>query len=124
MAPWQIRILDLPTCLEKTSLPGRTLRFNLSLTDPVADFLPADAPWRGIGGDWVVELGPESSAVHGHEEGLAKLEASVGAFTRLWFGIRPASSLSVTDRLQGSGELLAALDETIRLPSAHLGWDF
>ena len=123
-AYWQIRILDLPACLEKTSLPGRSVRFNLLLTDPIADFLPADAPWRGIGGDWVVTLGPESSAVRGREEGLAQLEASVGAFTRLWFGIRPASSLSVTDRLQGPGELLAALDETIRLPSAHLGWDF
>ncbi len=123
-AYWQARIIDLPKCMAHTHLGEKEIRFNLSLTDPIADYLPPDAPWRGIGGEYVVRLGPESSAIPGMEEGLPTLRASVGAFTRLWLGVLPASGLAISDNLAGSEKLIAALDELLRLPTPHLDWDF
>ena len=124
VAYWQARILDLQTCLAHTHLGGKEIRFNLSLTDPIADYLPPDAPWRGIGGEYVVRFGLESSAIPGIEESLPTLHASVGAFTRLWLGVLPASGLAISDNLAGPGELIAALDELLRLPTPHFDWDF
>lgn len=124
MAYWQLRILDLAACMSKTSLQTPPVRFNLSLSDPVTDSLDDGVNWQGIGGEYIVELGKESHAEAGTSKSLPSLAASVNAFSRMWFGIRSASSLSVTDNLQGPEELLKSLDESLRLPPAHLGWDF
>lgn len=72
----------------------------------------------------VVTLGPESAAVTGSDASLPTLEASVGAFTRLWMGVRPASGLAVSDRLSGPPELLAALDRVLCLPEPQMEWLF
>lgn len=124
MAHWQLRILDLPKCLAKTRLPGPELRFNLKLTDPVTEYLDGDNEWSGAGGDYVVTLGEVSSAEAGSSAGLPTLDASVGAFSRMWCGVRGASVLSVTDDLRADPGLLQALDEAVRLPQPRLGWDF
>jgi hypothetical protein len=125
-AYWQLRILDLSACLAATRLNTPGLRFNLELTDPVETILAASGTggWQGIAGSYVVELGSQSSALPGTDSSLPTLKASVNAFSRLWFGIRPASSLDITDQLRGDADLLAALDRTIRLPKAQVGWDF
>jgi Acetyltransferase (GNAT) domain len=112
----QMRILDLPTCLAATHLPGETLRFNLDLADPITNYLRDESPWHGIAGQYVVTLGPESAGEPGHDAALPTLQAGVGAFTRMWLGVLPATGLAVTDDLTGPDELLAALDATIRLP--------
>lgn len=122
---WQVRICDLPGCLARTSLPGETIRFNLRLHDPIGAYLDEeDLPWRGVGGDYVVTLGPTSSAEVGVDPALPTLEASVGAFTRMWLGVRPATGLAVSDELHGPPELLAQLDRAITLPVPHLDWFF
>jgi hypothetical protein len=121
---WQLRILDLEACLSKTRLQTPPVKFNLCLTDPITDSLDDGVNWQGIGGDYIVELGNESHAEAGSSASLPTLNASVNAFSRMWFGIRPASSLAVTDNLHGPAELLKDLDESLRLPTAHLGWDF
>ncbi|MDE2729636.1 MAG: hypothetical protein OXI19_16540, partial [Gemmatimonadota bacterium] len=122
---WQARICDLEACMAKTHLDGPTTRFNLALEDPIEKHLDADAPWRGLTGEYVVTLGPESSAVAGADPTLSTLTASVGAFTRMWLGVRPATGLAVTDDLDGSPELLSALDRTLRLPVPGLcGWEY
>ncbi len=123
-AYWQLRICDLPGCLAHSHLLGDTLRFNLDLSDPIEAYLDEDTAWRGEAGDYVVTLGPESSAIPGVDVGLPTLRASMGAFTRMWLGVRPASGLAVTDNLVASPELLAALDQTLRLPPPRLDWDF
>jgi len=123
-AYWQARICNLEACLAKTHLTGSLVRFNLSLHDPISDLLDADTPWHGISGQYVVTLGPESSAEPGIDEHLPTLTASVGAFTRLWLGVRPATGLAVTDDLDGLPELLSALDEILRLPVPNIGWEF
>ena len=48
----------------------------------------------------------------------------MNAFTRLWLGVRPASGLTLTDDLAGPDELLTALDEALRLPTANPEWGF
>jgi predicted acetyltransferase len=123
-ACWQLRILDLPACLAKTYLPTAGLRFNLKLTDPAPALLDEDHSWTGCGGDYVITLGPTSSVEPGIKSDLPTLKATIGAFSRLWFGIRPASSLAATDELQGPDELLQSLDREVRLPAAHFGWEF
>jgi predicted acetyltransferase len=123
-ANWQLRILDLPRCLSRTHLPCDELRFNLALSDPIAGFLSRDDAWKGIAGDYVVSLGRDCSAEAGAEPGLPALSASVAAFTRLWYGVRPATGLAITDDLAGPPELLAALDDAFRLPAPTWDWQF
>jgi GNAT superfamily N-acetyltransferase len=122
-AYWQIRICDLEGCVGAVRVDGDPVRFNLSLADPIADLLD-DAPWRGVGGDYVVELGTESSVVRGTGAALPTLTADIGAFSRLWFGVLPATGLAVTDELAAPAELLGALDRALRLPPPKPDWDF
>ena len=125
VAYWQARMLDVGKCLAKTRLDAEPLRFNLALSDPISGNLdPASNGWRGCAGDYVVTVGPESSAETGTASGLPVLHASVGAFTRLWLGVRNATSLSLTDDMQGDPQLLQSLDRVFRLPQPHFGWDF
>jgi hypothetical protein len=124
MAYWQVRICDLAGCLCHTHLYGEPVRFNLRLSDPIERFLDEDAPWRGIGGEYVVQLGPLSEAVPGQDRSLPTLEASVGAFTRLWLGVGPASGLAVTDELAGPAALLVDLERALLLPAPKVDWDF
>lgn len=123
-AYWQMRICDLVACIAATHLNSKELKFNLNLSDPIEELLDNDSAWKGCGGMYIITLGPDSEAKHGFDEGLPTLTADVGAFTRLWLGIRPASGLSATDNLAGSQELLEALDDVLCLPSPHPDWDY
>lgn len=123
-AYWQLRILDVAKCLEKTRLPGADVSFNLRLDDPAVEHLDGTHNWAGAGGDFIVTLGEQSHAEPGTANALPTLTASVGPFSRLWFGIRSASDLAHTTDLSADANLLEALDDKIRLPRAHLGWDF
>ena len=123
-AVWQARILDVAKCMAKTHLDTQPLRFNLKLTDPVANHLHPSRQWQGVAGDYVVTLGPDSAAIEGLDDNLETLNASVNAFTRAWLGVREPSALSLTDDLAASPELLAQLDRALQLPAPHLGWDF
>jgi hypothetical protein len=121
---WQMRICDLPACLAQTHLRGESVRFNLVLSDPIARYLPEDAPWRGVAGEYVVTLGPESTAEPGQDASLPTMRTTVNAFTRLWLGVRPASGLAMTDEIEAPEGLLEALDDLIRLPAPHADWDY
>jgi len=123
-AYWQVRICDLAGCLERTHLRGETVRFNLALADPIGRFLDESVTWRGVAGDYVVTLGPSSAAERGTDPALQTLTASVGAFSRLWLGVRPATSLAWTDTLAGPADLLQRLDWALRLPEPRPDWDF
>ena len=120
----QFRMLDVPKCLAKTHLDGEAVTFNLKLSDPVAEHMRAETLWRGVAGDYVVTLGEDCSAKQGRSERHATLQASVGAFSRLWLGVRSASSLAVTDDLRGDDALLGRLDRALRLPQPHFDWPF
>ena len=133
---WQLRMLDLPTCVAGRYWPGERVLFNLTLTDPVVEYLPDDASWRGCAGDYWISVGPSSCASPGHRDDLPTLHASMGSFSRLWFGVASASSLAITDGLRmeeavspgvfetAPSHLLERLDEALCMPSPRLGWDF
>lgn len=123
-AYYQLRILDLERCIRATTLKHDELHFNLTLHDPIEQHLPEGTSWKGVGGAYTIMLGPESDVRAGHSRGLPVLEASVGAFTRMWLGILQASSLAVTDELRASQELLDRLDNAFLLPPPKTDWDF
>lgn len=118
----QLRILDLGACVGAVVHDGAPLSFNLALSDPIERYLPDDAPWRGVAGQYVVHLGEASSVVRDTDHALPTLQASIGAFTRMWFGVRPASGLMLTDELDGPPELIAALDKAFSLPEPQFDW--
>lgn len=133
MAFVQLRIVDLAATVSAHRWPGPPVRCNLRLTDPVTGALErADRAtgtdgagrWNGVGGDHVLTVGSPSVAEPGHDPDLPTLTASVGAFSRMWFGVRPASDLTITDDLAGPPELLAALDRALALPAPSPGWGF
>jgi hypothetical protein len=113
---YQLRILDLEACVAARTWPGDPVRFDLVLTDPLSD---ADVEWPGLAGEQSVAIGPTSTIEPGHQGGLPVLRASIGALSRLWFGVRPATGLAVTDELAGPPDLLAALDRVLVLPPPH-----
>ena len=121
---WQARMLDVPKCLAKTHLETDDLAFNLELTDPIAEHVGEGSRWCGVAGNYVVNLGEQSAAREGREASLPTLRASVGAFTRIWLGVRGPSVLARTDDLDGDPGLLADLDRALRLPQPHIGWDY
>jgi GNAT superfamily N-acetyltransferase len=123
-AYWQLRMLDIQGCLEHTHLRSGRVSFNLQLTDPIEKYLDTSTSWKGLTGTYVITLGETSSAKAGFDAALPTLNASVGAFTRLWMGILPATSLSLTDELAGSPHLLDALDWALCLPTPFLAWDY
>lgn len=119
----QLRIVDLTGCLERTSIPNaEPVRFNLDLVDPIAKLLNRRNGWKGCAGRYVVQLGPDSYARPGEEGELPSLTATVGAFTRLWMGVLPATGLALTEELNGPVELIQRLDRGLRLPTPHFDW--
>ncbi len=113
----------LEACVGAMRLPGGELDFNLTLHDPIAEYLPEVSPWRGLAGEYVLHLGSESCVEKGHVSGLPLLSATVGAFTRLWLGVATPTGLAVTDHLSAPPELLEDLDRLLCLPSPHIDWD-
>lgn len=123
-AYWQVRILDIAHCLARTSLDAEPLRFNLTVSDPIEPFLEDGSPWRGIAGEYIIEIGPECRATRGQDPAIPTLAASVNAFSRMWLGVRSATTLSWTDRLSGPPDLLKRLDRAFRLPPPSPDWEF
>lgn len=121
---YQLRILNLNACITKTHLPKIRLVFNLQLNDPISDYLSKHSSWKGISGNYIIKIDNNSEIVDGKENGLPTLIASVGAFTRMWLGVRSATSLSVTDDLSAPKELFNKLDGIFRLPTPKADWDF
>jgi hypothetical protein len=124
VAYWQMRILDLKGCIEKTHLQGAPVRFNLELTDPIKEFLRERKGWRGVEGTYEVSFGEQSRIEPGKQDRLPTLAAEAGAFTRMWMGAQSASTLAVTDVLAGPPELIESLDRIFQIPVPHTDWDF
>ncbi len=120
---WQARICNLQNCLERTHLSTEPLKFNLELIDPIESFLDENSSWKGIGGNYIITLGEQSAVERDTNKELPTLRTSVGTFTRLWLGVRTASSLSWTGDLSGPEPLLKALDTTLVLPQPRPDWE-
>jgi hypothetical protein len=123
----QMRICDLPGCMERTRVDCKPIRFNLELSDPIERYLTRltrRPDWNGIGGSYVVTFGSTSSAEPGSSPDLPTLKARVGAFTRLWLGVRPAFGLSMAGGLSGPPELIERLSREYVLPKPQPDWPF
>ncbi len=129
-ANFQYRMLDLKACIAATHLACSPLAFNLELHDPMSGWSHAtksysdEVPWPGLGGDYQVTVGPESEIAQGTDKSLPVLRASVGAFSRMWLGVQPASGLAITDDLNGPPALLQALGRAFRLPAPRTDWQY
>ena len=122
---WQLRINDLIACMAATQLPARpTLAFNLSVHDPITQYLDDAQGWRGIGGDYSIALGEQCSAQRNHRSGLPLLEATASGISRLWLGTANANRLATSGEIEADQFLLDALDDTLNLPRPHPGWEF
>jgi predicted acetyltransferase len=119
---WQARLLDVEAAIAVHRWDGEPLGFNLQVSDPIDAVL--EDGWRGVGGSYVVSLGPESHAERGSAADLPTLTTSVNALTRMWMGALPASGLALTEDLEGPAELLASLDRAFRLPLPRPGTFF
>lgn len=120
----QVRILDLMPCIAAIQWNGAPIRFTLELTDPIETWVSEDCTWKGVGGEYTVTLASESSVEAGATADLPVLKASINAFSRMWLGVRPATSLSWSDDLQAPPSLLDQLDRAFLLPQPNPDWDF
>lgn len=123
-AYWQMRICLLQDCITAVKTGGVGVEFNLRLYDPIKEYLPQDSKWQGCSGDYVVKFGSESVIRPGKKNGLPVLEASIGAFTRMWLGVRPASGLAISDNLKAPDSLLEGLDIVFLLPRPSPDCDY
>ena len=121
---WQMRICNLEKCLERTHLNCENLKFNLELNDPIENYLEKDSKWKGIAGNYIITLGKKSKAEKGNNKKLPTLRSSVGAFTRMWLGVRPATGLAVSDEISGAEHLLEKLDKAFCIPEPKPDWEF
>ncbi|MEE2912717.1 MAG: GNAT family N-acetyltransferase [Planctomycetota bacterium] len=120
----QNRILNLPMCIGAMKLRGEPVAFNLELTDPIEAYLEDDAEWRGVGGNWVICLGPESSAKEGSDDSLPSAFATVNDLSRVWFGSASAESVSLTGNFKADPDLITKIDSIVQLPTPVVDWDF
>jgi predicted N-acetyltransferase YhbS len=120
----QCRILDLQQCIGEMKCHGDPVSFNLKLTDPIEQCLPAESEWRGVGGDWIITLGRESSATKGVDSSLPTAAATVNDISRIWFGSLSAEAVSVTGNFVADPSLIQRIDSAVQLPVPIVDWDF
>lgn len=123
---WQARILNLQECIASTCISKPTIHFNLVLKDGLSAFLATKEArgYENCGGEYRVSIGVNSDIHDIIDPSLPTLHASIGAFTRLWLGVRPATGLVITDELSGPDPLLKQLDDLFCLPTPRPQWEF
>ena len=120
---YQLRVLDVPSCVAAVTWQGKPIRFQLSVQDPVGQILQDRDGWQGVQGRYVVELGSTSVAEQREDSSLPVLDCSVNALSRLLWGVVSASSLQLTDQFAAPPALVSALDR-IFTERPHPFWDF
>ena len=120
----QCRILDVPRCIGAMHSCGEPVSFNLELSDPIEQYLPVESAWRGVGGNWIITLGKESSATKGADDSLPTASATVNDLSRIWFGSASAEAVSVTGNFIADPELIQKIDAIVQIPTPQVDWDF
>jgi len=120
----QCRILDLPVCIGAMKCCGEPVSFNLELADPIDQFLSEESTWRGVGGNWIITFGEESSAIEGTDVSLPTASGAVNDLSRIWFGSASAEAVSVTGTFVADPELIQRIDSIVKLPVPTVDWDF
>ena len=120
---YQLRILDIPACINALSYRGPQIGFRLNVEDPVDGMLAGDGSWRSVGGSFDVTLGQHAAVNPAENETLPALTCSINTLSRLIWGVATASSLAISDGLQAPVSLLTALDGVFT-PNPKPGWNF
>ena len=126
---YQLRILDLPQCVQALNYNGPDICFQLRVDDPMdgllnsPDLAEQQALWQTLGGDWIVTLGEQATATRGLDEALPQMHCTVNTFSRLLWGVSRASSLAISDGLTAPVALLQALDGVFTA-NPNPGWEF
>ena len=123
LAWYQLRVLDIPARVSALSYSGPDIAFRLTVEDPVDTLLAHDDSWRPVGGSYDVILGQHAAVDQAEDDALPALTCTINTFSRLIWGVSPASSLAISDGLQAPASLLAALDRVFT-PNPSPGWDF
>lgn len=120
---YQLRILDLEAAIAALHIPGPERDLSVRISDPVAaDF---DSEWPGTSGDYRLTIG-SPCRIQRMERPVSDpdIRAGIGAFSRWWAGILPASSLVLTDEFHADPATCALLDRRPAMPSPLPDWDF
>ena len=125
---WQLRILDVPAAVSARQWVGPPVEFDLVISDPIEAMLPDAADeWTGTAGSYRIRIAEESSGERVAEAGTDDrpvLHCSIGSFSRLWFGVQPATSLALTAEVDAPDSLLGRLDAALLLPRPQPGQFF
>ncbi|MDC7222707.1 MAG: GNAT family N-acetyltransferase [Spirochaetales bacterium] len=119
----QLRICHVESCLKAVEYSGKPFSFNLTLSDPILDYLD-EKDFTGSAGNYTVTIGSSSGAVRGHGKNLPLVKGSVNGFTRLWIGVKPASTLGLTEELAIPQELIEPLEAAFYKPWARSDWNY
>jgi len=122
IAWWQMRILDVESCLSRVRWREAAIAVNIVVEDPAEQFLEGE--WRGVGGQYIVRFDETTTVERGRDPALETVTCTVNCLTRWWLGVASASNLSLTGGFDASDNVLAALDSGLRVPSPVTGWDF
>lgn len=120
----QLRIANLEPCIEAVHYDGKPFSFNLTLSDPILNFIKDDPDFKGCSGDYTVSIGEESFVKKGHSPGLPNITGSVNGFTRLWIGVLPASTLGLVEDISIDESLIPDLIKAFYNPDVRCDMDY
>ncbi len=126
---WQIRIVDLETCIAAMAPVTEPFDVVVRLEDPVEGHLAQSGftgSWLPLSGLWKFSFGATHTAERlTHTATDVDLRTSINALSRWWLGVLPASALGIIGQMDADDHVLRRLDSlTARLPRPQPGWDF
>jgi predicted acetyltransferase len=126
---WQIRIVDMATCIAVMEPASEPFELLVEIDDPVEQHLAGSGyagSWKPLTGVWRFSFGATHTAERlGDAQTNVDLRTSINALSRWWLGVLPASSLGVIGQMHADSSTLTRLDQlTAHLPRPHPGWDF
>jgi len=120
----QLRICNMENCINAVQFEGKPFSFNLTLSDPINDFLSEDNQFGECTGDFTVSIGNDSTVSRGLTKGLPLINGSINGFTRLWIGILPASTIGMVENLEIDESLVENLEKAFYRPDVRSDWDY
>ena len=102
----------------------KSIDHNCYKLNDIESYLEDNSEWNGVGGDWIVCLGEESSAMEGRDDSLPSASAMVNDLSRLWFGSASAEAVALTGNFKASSDLIAQINTIVQLPAPIADWDF
>lgn len=120
----QLRICNLESCIEAVEYEGKEFSFNLSLTDPINDYLDDKKRIDACEGQFIVNIGKSSNVSRGNDKNLPEVKGTVNGFTRMWTGILPAETVGLVEDITIDDSLIVNLTKAFYKPDVRSDWDY